>query len=85
MTHANVSNSSSHLNSTSNSTSDALQMKNASKIVERGVFVVMFDSKVTILEFLHPTILNVTILKVEFLHPTILILFILPGIAGYRQ
>jgi hypothetical protein len=45
-------------------------MKNASKIVERGVFVVMFDSKVTIL---------------EFLHPTILILFILPGIAGYRQ
>ncbi|XP_046456575.1 uncharacterized protein LOC124203774 isoform X2 [Daphnia pulex] len=44
-THANVSNTSSHLNSTSNSTSDALQMKNASKIVERGVFVVMFDSK----------------------------------------
>ncbi|XP_046646228.1 uncharacterized protein LOC124336453 isoform X2 [Daphnia pulicaria] len=44
-THANVSNTSSHLNSTGNSTSDALQMKNASKIVERGVFVVMFDSK----------------------------------------
>jgi hypothetical protein len=47
-------------------------MKNASKIVERGVFVVMFDSKVTIL-------------KVVFLHPTFLILVILPGIAGYRQ
>ncbi len=47
MTHANVSNTSSHLNSTGNSTLDALQMKNASRIVERGVFVVMFDSKVT--------------------------------------
>ncbi|XP_046456574.1 uncharacterized protein LOC124203774 isoform X1 [Daphnia pulex] len=54
-THANVSNTSSHLNSTSNSTSDALQMKNASKIVERGVFVVMFDSKQALLDIANNT------------------------------
>ncbi|XP_046646229.1 uncharacterized protein LOC124336453 isoform X3 [Daphnia pulicaria] len=54
-THANVSNTSSHLNSTGNSTSDALQMKNASKIVERGVFVVMFDSKQALLDIANNT------------------------------
>ncbi|XP_046646230.1 uncharacterized protein LOC124336453 isoform X4 [Daphnia pulicaria] len=62
-THANISNTSSHFNSNDNSrrqlrlTSDALQMKNASKIVERGVFVVVLNSKVTSSKvvFLHPT------------------------------
>nr|CAH0113507.1 unnamed protein product [Daphnia galeata] len=53
MTH--VSNSSSHLNSTGNSTSDFSQLKNASKIVERGVFVVMFDNKQALLDFANTT------------------------------
>jgi hypothetical protein len=57
MTH--VSNSSSHLNSTGNSTLDVSQMKNASKIVERGVFVVMFDNKVNISTNVFPSKQNV--------------------------
>jgi hypothetical protein len=57
MTH--VSNSSSHLNSTGNSTLDVSQMKNASKIVERGVFVVMFDNKVNITTNVFPSKQNV--------------------------